>query len=104
MSAAVKEIVVEARSMRVGDPSIQVFHTVVRAQGTWEETHGSRQQLQSYLLGLKTALVMLGFPAHLLSWDIPEQWNEPTGRRWTLQPGGTGEAEDLDSQDNAIKI
>ena len=100
-----ERFIVEARSMRVGDPSIRIFHTKVTAGARIsEETHGSKQQLQSFLEGMKSALWMVGYASHMLGWEIPDHWVEPSGRRWTMPREGIGEVEELDSEGQVIRI
>lgn len=97
--------VVEVRVRKTDDdPPLRVYHTEVRdGEGVWQETFGSREQLQSFLLGLKTMLYMTGYQYGLLEWGQPDNWSLPAGRRWTIPLLGKGETkiEELD-QDGAV--
>lgn len=94
--------VVEVRVRKTDDdPPLRVYHTEVRdGEGVWQETFGSREQLEAYLRGLNTILFQSGYLAHLLGWHQPDSWQLPAGRRWTIPLVGQGEpkTEDLDHE------
>jgi hypothetical protein len=67
------------------DPPLRVYHTKVsNGRGDWQETYGSREQLQAHLRGLEVMLHMTGYQVALLGWDQPDNWDRPAGRRWTI--------------------
>ena len=100
--------VVEARRKKLEeDPPISYYSLQVKADGDqlWPETYGSREQLQAFLKGFSCALYMAGYAAIGISWDIPEQWSEPTGLRWTIpRMGAMPQVEQLDSEGQVVEI
>ncbi len=90
-------ITIEVVKSKAGeDPAIDIFRVVLTSeeQGEWPETFGSREQLQAHLLGLQAALRMTGYPATMISWDFPRQWEQPSGKRWTMARSGEYESEE----------
>ena len=107
MSAITPEqLIVEVRAVFMADfdPAITIFRVAVTTANRilWPETFGSVEQLRAYLLGLKASLSMVGYFVTGLEWNIPPQWTEPAGKRWTITRGELTVNEDLDSDGEVI--
>lgn len=52
------------------DPSITIYHVVLENQDDiWEETYGSREQLDAFLRGLRATCSLFGI--HLAELEVP---------------------------------
>jgi hypothetical protein len=109
MTDDINRIIITARKVRtnVGPTYLSVFETEVRVPGAldtvWPEAHGTLDNLKSYLLGLKTVLVLAGYAAFTLEWNLDPQWELPAGLRWTiLRHGPAAWPEQLDRDGEVI--
>jgi hypothetical protein len=101
------QIVLEIRAEKAGgDPTIRIYHVlaVIEGLGEWPETFGSLEQLDAYLKGITTILGLLRFGMGSITWDLPRQWEEPSGLRWTIPNQGIPIREALNSSGEVIKI
>ena len=95
--------VVEVSIQKIVSPTITVFSTLVKGpRGSWEETFGSEELVNSYLLGVTCILATCVTAVPLLRWTIPKSFGEPSGMRWTILKDGLPIVEELDSKGNVI--
>lgn len=72
--------------------------------GSWEESFGDQEKLNSFLRGMTAAGSMFGHMLTGLSWNDPPTWSGPCGRRWIFKNNELPKVEELDERGNVIEI
>lgn len=102
----VKKIVVTviSREADIVNPPVILFQVEIQGDGgVSEESFGDVGRLNAFLKGMTTGSIMVG-RIHLrgLSWEIPTNWTEPRGIRWTFTEDDLPKREELDSEGNVL--
>jgi hypothetical protein len=112
VSSNQETFVVEAMRRPVRrDPTLSIYDVTVKRRlgaknhSLWLKRFGSLEQLQAYLDGLTTTLVMEGYFATGLDWLVPEGgWmGGSVGLRWTVDRKEPMRVESLDGRRRVVR-